>query len=69
MADREHRKQAPRKAFRESAAFLPAIAFAIVLAAALSACGKKPSSVDPPPDVTEDHFPRTYPDPATDPKP
>jgi hypothetical protein len=35
----------------------------------LGACGKKPGSIDPPPDVTDDHFPRVYPDPATDPKP
>jgi predicted small lipoprotein YifL len=41
----------------------------IALGFSLSACGKKPSAVDPPPDVTEDHFPRVYPDSATDPKP
>lgn len=35
----------------------------------LASCGKKAGHVDPPPDVTEDHFPLTYPDPATDPKP
>ena len=32
-------------------------------------CGKKPGMVDPPPEVTSDTFPRTYPDPAMDPKP
>lgn len=41
----------------------------LVLSFALTACGKKPGQIDPPPDLAEDHFPRTYPDPATDPKP
>lgn len=35
----------------------------------LAACGKKPSSVDPPQGEDNDTFPLTYPDPATDPKP
>lgn len=41
------------------------LAFALLLP--LSACGKKPSVVDPPPEVVEDHFPRSYPDASTDP--
>lgn len=41
----------------------------VVLSLTLAGCGKKPSQLDPPPDVTEDHFPLSYPDPATDPKP
>jgi predicted small lipoprotein YifL len=40
-----------------------------LLCLTLAGCGKKPGHVDPPIDVTEDHFPRVYPDPATDPKP
>lgn len=34
----------------------------------LTACGKKASKLEPPPDVTEDTFPRTYPDTSLDPK-
>ena len=34
----------------------------------LSACGKKPGQVDPPPGVSKNSFPSVYPDPATDPK-
>jgi len=41
----------------------------LALGLTLAACGKKPGQIDPPPDLTEDHFPRTYPDPAMDPKP
>lgn len=35
----------------------------------LSACGKKPNQVDPPPGAGNSGFPHTYPDPATDPEP
>jgi hypothetical protein len=65
MADRQPGKQAAARVFVLCRVFFCVIALGLVL----SACGKKPSSVDPPPDVTEDHFPRVYPDPATDPKP
>jgi hypothetical protein len=41
----------------------------MVAGLALAGCGKKPGSVDPPPEVTNDTFPQVYPDPATDPKP
>jgi hypothetical protein len=34
----------------------------------LCACGKKPNQLDPPPGAEDSTFPRTYPDPATDPK-
>jgi len=34
----------------------------------LAGCGVKPSHVDPPQGAEADHFPRVYPDPATDPK-
>ncbi len=44
----------------------PALALAI-LGFALMACGKRPVLVDPPDDVVDDHYPLTYPDPATDP--
>ncbi|MCB1783480.1 MAG: hypothetical protein KDI13_05740 [Alphaproteobacteria bacterium] len=33
----------------------------------LSACGIKPSHVDPPAGAEDVTFPRTYPDPSTDP--
>jgi hypothetical protein len=35
----------------------------------LGGCGKQARQVDPPPDVTDDNFPRPYPNPALDPKP
>ncbi len=33
----------------------------------VSACGIKPGTVDPPPGTEGTKFPRTYPDPSTDP--
>ena len=63
MTNRPLSQQANRKA-RAGAALL-----LVALGLSLAACGKRPGSVDPPPDVTNDTFPRTYPDPATDPKP
>ncbi len=41
----------------------------VVLGTVLNGCGKKPDQVDPPPGVVVDHFPRVYPNIATDPKP
>jgi hypothetical protein len=41
----------------------------LMLCLTLAACGKKAGRVDPPPDVVDDQFPLTYPDPATDPPP
>ena len=35
----------------------------------LGGCGIKPAQVDPPPGTSGSAFPRTYPDPATDPPP
>lgn len=35
----------------------------------LAGCGIKPDQVDPPPGVSPDPFPYTYPDPLTDPRP
>ncbi|NTU77133.1 MAG: hypothetical protein HGA90_04895 [Alphaproteobacteria bacterium] len=35
----------------------------------LGACGKKPGRVDPPLGTAAEEFPRTYPDPSTDPAP
>ena len=45
--------------------------FAILLAAlcALSACGVKPSNINPPEEMQNHKFPRTYPDIDTDPAP
>jgi hypothetical protein len=41
----------------------------ILLALALlSGCGIKPGDVSAPKGVAKDEFPRTYPDPATDPR-
>jgi hypothetical protein len=41
----------------------------LLMCLAVAACGKRPGAVDPPPDVTDDKFPLTYPDLSTDPKP
>lgn len=41
----------------------------LMVSLCLSACGKKPGSVDPPLGVGKEEFPATYPDPATDPQP
>lgn len=65
MADRERRKQARNRGMAVAGGCLVLVMSSFVL----SACGKKPGMVDPPPDVTEDRFPLTYPDPATDPRP
>lgn len=35
----------------------------------LSGCGIKPGELSPPANAKKSEFPRTYPDPATDPKP
>ena len=35
----------------------------------LAGCGVKPTKVDPPAGVQKDTFPKTYPDPTTDPGP
>lgn len=35
----------------------------------LSGCGIKPGELEPPANANKSEFPRTYPDPATDPKP
>jgi len=65
MSDPDLQKQAWNHA---SLRFAPMLAL-LLLCLGLVACGKKPSEVDPPTDVTNDQFPRIYPDPATDPKP
>lgn len=41
----------------------------VVIVTGLAGCGKKPTLLDPPPGTPATAFPRTYPDPATDPKP
>lgn len=48
---------------------LKPIVLLLLCALSLTACGKKPGHVDPPPDVKKDEFPYTYPDPDSDPKP
>lgn len=67
MTDAEYKKQACAS-FRNKGIFI-LMMLGVILCIGLSACGKKPGSVDAPPDVTEDKFPLVYPDPATDPKP
>jgi predicted small lipoprotein YifL len=47
-------------------AFHLSLALALV---AVAACGIKPSGLTPPPPAKKADFPRTYPDPSTDPKP
>ncbi len=45
-------------------------ALTIILACcALTACGVKPSSVEPPEGAEDKTYPRTYPDMSTDPAP
>lgn len=44
------------------------ILFLLAALAFVPGCGVKPGGVDAPPGAGADHFPRTYPDPATDPK-
>jgi len=39
----------------------------VMLCMTLAACGKRAAMVSAPDDVVQDHFPLTYPDPATDP--
>jgi hypothetical protein len=49
---------------------LTVLSFCLVLAlAAVSGCGIKPKNVDAPGGTEKDTFPRTYPNPATDPQP
>lgn len=45
------------------------IVLTIGLSLTLAACGIKPNQVSAPPELKKDTFPKTYPDPATDPKP
>ncbi|MCB9991691.1 MAG: hypothetical protein H6867_10055 [Rhodospirillales bacterium] len=45
------------------------VAASLCIALSLSSCGIKPDSVEPPPGAESKEFPRTYPDPSTDPKP
>jgi hypothetical protein len=65
MPEQHHREQAFR---RSCARFLWLIALLWPLLA-LSACGKKPNEVDPPPGAEDNIFPKTYPNISTDPKP
>ncbi len=41
----------------------------VALTLCLNGCGIKPSQVDPPSGADKSTFPKTYPDPKTDPKP
>lgn len=45
------------------------IALSLCLTMLLAGCGVKPTKVDAPAGVVKDTFPKTYPDPATDPGP
>lgn len=48
-----------------------ALVLLLLLSAGVSACGKRPGSIDPPPSDSAERvpFPRVYPDPSTDPAP
>lgn len=39
----------------------------VLMSMMATACGTKPASLSPPPGAEDTPFPRTYPDPATDP--
>jgi hypothetical protein len=67
MPDNRHPKQVSLS--RVKVKNLLALLLLMFLLAPLTACGKKPNQVDPPPGVEDSAFPKTYPDPATDPKP
>lgn len=52
-----------------SVRFIPVyIVLAGILSILLTGCGVKPGRLSPPAGSEESHFPRTYPDPATDPQ-
>jgi hypothetical protein len=58
--------------YKEDYMKLTALSFHLSLALALAAvggCGIKPGKLSPPPGVAKDAYPKTYPDPSTDPKP
>lgn len=40
----------------------------LALTCGLSGCGKRPNTIDPPPGVAKNAFPRPYPDLKTDPE-
>jgi hypothetical protein len=65
MSDPDHQKQVWSYI---GLGLMPLLAL-VFLCFVLAACGKRPGSVDPPADVTDDKFPMIYPDPSTDPKP
>ncbi len=44
------------------------IALGVLVSITLAGCGVKPSTLSPPPGAENETFPRTYPDPATDPQ-
>ncbi|QQG37488.1 MAG: hypothetical protein HYS17_08770 [Micavibrio aeruginosavorus] len=44
------------------------IVLAGLMSMGLCGCGVKPDSLSPPPGAEETVFPRTYPDPSTDPQ-
>ena len=57
--------------YKEASMRLTVLSFlSLVLAlTAVSGCGIKPGKLAPPPGVSKDTYPKTYPDPSTDPKP
>jgi len=59
----------PKKQVSRAAPWAECLTAIFLLLLCLTACGKKPNQVDPPPGVEENAFPKTYPDPTTDPKP
>ncbi|HEY0901683.1 MAG TPA: hypothetical protein VGD95_06120 [Micavibrio sp.] len=53
-----------------SVRYLPVyIVVAGILSILLTGCGIKPARLSPPDGTADTNFPRTYPDPATDPAP
>lgn len=65
MSDQEHQTQGRPQFMRQAILVLLLLSVGF----GVSACGKKPSKLDPPLGVEDDTFPRTYPDTNTDPAP
>jgi len=55
--------------YKEGSMRLTVLSLSLLALVTVSGCGIKPGKVSPPPGVSKDTYPQTYPDPSTDPKP